>query len=158
MTRTTGTDWTAVFAGAATDAGITIVAATLGLPAAARWPAFGGVLAGGLLGGYLAGRLAAGPWRRRVRHGLLAGTFGGAALAIAVWWSLQPGTPAGALWPANYLLAVGVGWLPTEVTARYDFALGVAAALAHWAVYLAEGALGGGAAPGGSVAGIRRQS
>ena len=139
----------AVTIGAATDAGIAVVAATLALPKSARWPAFAGVAAGGLLGGYLAGRLAAGSWRRRTRHGLLAGLVGGATFAVAVWWSLQPGTPAGALRPANYLLAVGAGRLPSEFTARYDTVIGVAAALACGTLYVAEGVLASGAAPSG---------
>lgn len=147
-------DWdaNAIAVGAAADAGIAIVAATVGLPASARWPAFAAVLAGGLLGGYLAGRLAGGDWRSRVGHGLAAGLLGGAAFATAVWWSLQPGTPNGALWPANYVLAIGAGWLPTDVTARYDVAIGVAAALAHGGLYAVEGALAGGAAPDGESA------
>ena len=144
-----GWDPEAIVIGGATDAGIAVVAAILALPKSARWPAFAGVTAGGLLGGYLAGRLAAGSWRRRTRHGLLAGLVGGTAFAVAVWWSLQPGTPLGALWPANYLLAVGAGRLPSEFTAEYDAAIGVAAALTCGALYVAEGVLASGAAPGG---------
>jgi hypothetical protein len=139
----------AVAVGGAADAGIALVAAVVALPEAARWPAFAGVAAGGLVGGYLAGRLAGGAWRNRVRSGLLAGLVGGAAFAVAVWWSLQPGTPAGALWSVNYLLATGAAWLPPGVAARYDALLGVGAALVCGAVYVAEGAVAGGAASGG---------
>lgn len=142
----------AVLVGAAADAGIAVVAATVSLPTSARWPAFAAVLAGGFLGGYLAGRLAGGSWRARVSHGLAAGLLGGVALAIAVWWSLQPGTPDGALWPANYVLAAGARWFPPDFTARYDVAIGVAAALAHGSLYAVEGALAGGAASGGEPA------
>jgi hypothetical protein len=142
-------DWRAVLLGGSVDAAIAYVAATVALPAGARWPAFAGVLAGGLVGGYLAGRRSSGSWRDRVRHGLLAGVVGGAALAVAVWWSLHPGTPSGALWSVNYLLATGAAWLPPEVVLRYDALLGAAAALACGVVYAVEGALAAGAAPGG---------
>ncbi|NEU58884.1 hypothetical protein FXF75_19735 [Halorussus sp. MSC15.2] len=138
----------AVLVGAGVDAAIAVVAATLALPERVRWPAFAGVLAGGLLGGYLAGRLAAGSWRRRPRHGLLAGVVGGAAFALAVRWSFEPGTPPGALRPANYLLATAAGWFPSGFTARYDALIGVAAALAFGVLYAVEGALAAGAAPG----------
>ncbi|UPW02081.1 hypothetical protein M0R88_08290 [Halorussus gelatinilyticus] len=141
-------NWRAVFVGATADAGFACFAAAVALPEAARWPAFAGVLAGGLVGGYLAGRRA-GSWRDRVRHGALAGLLGGGALAVAVWWSLQPGTPDGALWSANYLLATGARWLPPGAAARYDALLGVATALACGTVYVVEGALAAGAAPGG---------
>ncbi len=139
----------AVAVGGLADAGIALAAAVVALPEEARWPAFAGVAAGGLVGGYLAGRLAGGSWRNRVRSGLLAGLVGGAVLAVAVWWSLQPGTPAGALWSVNYLLATGAAWLPPGFAARYDALLGVGAALVCATVYVAEGALAGGAAPGG---------
>lgn len=146
---TSGSDWNAVLVGALADAGIAVLAAVVALPEAVRWPAFGGVLAGGLLGGYLAGRLAGGPWRNRFRHGLLAGLLGGGALAVAVWWSLQPTSPAGALWSANYVLATAAAWFPPEFTARYDALIGVSAALVLGGLYAVEGALAGGAAPGG---------
>lgn len=150
MDSKVGSAWDpgAVLVGAAANAGIAAISATLTLPQSARWPAFGAVLAGGLLGGYLAGRLSGGAWRSRVSHGLGAGLLGGGALAIAVWWSLQPGTPHGALWPANYVLATSARWVPPDFTARYDVAIGVAAALAHGGLYAVEGALAGGAAPG----------
>ncbi|MFC4448781.1 hypothetical protein [Halorussus aquaticus] len=144
-------DRDAIFVGAGVDAVIAVVAATMALPERVRWPAFAGVLAGGLFGGYLAGRLAAGSWRRRTRHGLLAGVGGGAAFALAVRWSFEPGTPPGALRPANYLLATAAGWLPSGFTARYDALLGVAAALAFGVLYAVEGALAAGAAPGGDA-------
>ena len=138
----------AAFVGAAADAGIAVLAATVPLPTDVRWPAFAAVAAGGLLGGYLAGRLAAGSWRRRTRHGLLAGLLGGAAFAVAAWWSFFPGTPHGALRPANYLLAVGAGRLPSGLAARYDAVLAAGAALACGTTYVAEGVLASGAAPG----------
>lgn len=140
----------AVFVGGITDAVVAYFAATVALPKEARWPAFAAVLAGGLVGGYLAGRRS-GAWRERVRHGLLAGVLGGGALAVAVWWSLQPGTPDGALWPVNYLLATGARWLPPGAAARYDTLLGVAVALACGTVYAVAGALAAGAAPSGET-------
>ncbi|WP_135852408.1 hypothetical protein [Halorussus salinus] len=140
----------AVLVGATIDAAIAFVAAATALPEGARWPAFAGVLAGGLVGGYLAGR-GVGAWHERVRHGLLAGLLGGAALAVAVWWSLQPGTPEGALWPVNYLLATGARWLPPGAAARYDALLGVGAALACGTAYAVAGTLAAGAAPGGEA-------
>jgi hypothetical protein len=142
-------DWQAVLAGGAADAAVAVLAAVVALPEEARWPAFGGVLAGGLLGGYLAGRLASGPWRTRLRHGLLAGLLGGAVLAAAARWSLQPDTPDGALWSLNYLLATGAAWLPPGAAARYDSLIGVGAALICGLLYVAEGVLAAGAAPVG---------
>ncbi|WP_205254563.1 hypothetical protein [Halorussus rarus] len=150
-------DRDAILVGAGADAALAALAAAVELPEGVRWPAFAGVLAGGFVGGYLAGRLAAGPWRRRVGHGLLAGLLGGAALAVAVRWSFEPGAPSGALWPANYVLATGARWLPPGVAGRYDALIGAAAALAYGVLYAAEGALAAGAAPGGdaSTAAVR---
>ncbi|WP_435180928.1 hypothetical protein [Halorussus sp. AFM4] len=142
-------DRDAILVGAGADAGLAALAAAVELPEGVRWPAFAVVLAGGFVGGYLAGRLAEGPWRRRVNHGLLAGLLGGAALAVAVRWSFEPGAPSGALWPANYVLATGARWLPPGVAARYDALIGTLAALPYGVLYAAEGALAAGAAPGG---------
>ncbi|USZ74558.1 hypothetical protein NGM07_14040 [Halorussus vallis] len=139
----------AVLVGATVDAAVATFAALVALPAGARWPAFAAVAAAGLVGGHLAGRVAGGTFRRRLGHGVLAGLLGGAAFAVAVWWSLQPGAPNGALWPVNYLLATA--GLPTDLAARYDVALGVAAATTCGLLYVLEGALAGGAAPGGDA-------
>lgn len=150
----TGSDSTwdagAVLAGAGADAAVAALAATVALSELARWPAFGAVLAGGLLAGFLAGRRAGGRWGHRARHGLLAGVLGGAALAAAVWWSLFPGTPLGAFRPANYVLAVAAGRLPPGVAAAYDSVIAAAAALAFGLLYAAEGWLAAGAASGGN--------
>lgn len=140
-------DWNAVLAGAATDAAIAVLAAAVPLPAEVRWPAFAVLAGAGLLGGYVAGRRAAGPWRVRLRHGLLAGLVGGAAMAAATWWSFRPGSPSGALWALNYLVATS--GLPPELAARYDVAIGVAVAVAFGGLYVAEGAVAGVTAPGG---------
>lgn len=142
-------DWRAVVAGTAVDATAAMLGATLPLPPYARWPVFSVVACAGLLGGHVAARLASGGWRRRVGHGLLAGVFGGATFAVAVWWSFQPAAPRGALWPVNYVVAT-VG-LPTEFAARYDAAIGVAVALLGWGLFVAEGALAAGATAGASV-------
>jgi hypothetical protein len=138
--------WKAVLAGAATDVAIAALAATVPLPAGVRWPAFAALAGAGLLGGYVAGRLASGSWRSRLHHGLTAGLVGGAA----TWWSFQPGTPSGALWSLNYLVATS--GLPPQFAAHYDTAIGVAVALAFGALYVAEGAVASVSAPGGEPA------
>lgn len=144
-------DRRAVIAGASIDTGVAILAAFVGLPAGARWPAFAAVAGGGLLGGYLAGSLAAGSWRRRIAHGLVAGLLGGVAFGAAVWWSLQPAAANGALWPVNYVLATGAAWFPPGLTARYDAALGIGTAVLMGLLYLVESVVASGAAPGGGV-------
>ena len=141
-------DWRAVAAGTGVDVTAAMLAATLPLPEYARWPVFAVVSCAGLLGGHVAGRLADGPWRRRVGHGLLAGAIGGVAFAVAVWWSLQPDAPSGALWPVNYAVAT-VG-LPTDLAARFDAAIGVVVASLGFALFVAEGALAAGATAGAS--------
>lgn len=144
-------DRRAVVAGATADAGVAVLAAVVELPAGTRWPAFAAVAGGGLLGGYLAGKLAAGSWRRRLAHGLLAGVLGGAAFGAAVWWSLQPAAANGALWPVNYVLANAAAWFPPELTARYDAAIGAATAVVMGLLYLVESVVASGVAPGGGV-------
>lgn len=146
-------DYRAILVGAGVDAAVAALAAVVALPVGVRWPAFAAVVAAGLLGGHLAGRIASGSWRRRVGHGLVAGLLGGAALAVASWWSFQPGAPSGALWPANYLLATA--GFPADFAARYDAAIGVVAALLLGVAYVAEGALAGGAAPGDETVVVR---
>lgn len=137
--------WTAVAAGALVELFAIALGATVPLPLDVRVTAGLALLTVGIAGGYVAGRLAGGTWKTGLRHGLVAGTFGGVVFATVLYYTMtHPGSEVGAYWGLNF--AISRIDFPPWLVDRYGRTLAALVAALGGVALALEGAIAGGAA------------